>query len=120
MKLRLGGTHEAIRDILTKFHVECDFVDGTDVSAYEKAIKKNTKVLYGETPANPTMSIVDLEALANLGKKHNIITMVDSTFASPYNQNPLKHGIDIVIHSGNEFSSKFPQYFSHKIPGRTL
>jgi len=98
-----GGTYELLSNLLSRFQVEVTFVDSTIVSNYEAAIKKNTKLLYGETPANPTMSLLDLEALGNIGKKHSIVTAVDSTFASPYNQKPLSLGIDIVIHSATKY-----------------
>lgn len=105
-----GGTYEVLKSILPRYGVETSFVDSSDISNYEKAIKPNTKVhrinfphkkiLYGETPSNPTVSLLDLKAFGELSKKHSILSMVDSTFASPYNQQPLKYGVDVVIHSG--------------------
>jgi len=69
----------------------------------KKNIKSNTKLLYGESPANPAMTLLDLETFGAIGKKHNVLTVVDSTFASPYNQNPLKYGLSIVIHSATKY-----------------
>jgi len=78
-------------------------VDGREVEAFRRAITDKTKMLYGETPANPNMSLLDLEEFGKLGKEKNILTVVDSTFASPYNQTPLTYGIDIVIHSCTKY-----------------
>jgi len=98
-----GGTDEVLHLIFPKYGVTVTKVDSSDMSNYEKAILPTTKLLYGETPANPTMRLLDLAALAQIGKKHNILTAVDSTFASPYIQTPLKMGIDIVIHSATKY-----------------
>jgi len=98
-----GGTHELVSTILSRFNIEVTWVDSSNVANYETAIKKNTKLLYGETPANPTMSLLDLEQFGKLGIKYSIPSAVDSTFGSPYNQNPLKYGIDIVIHSATKY-----------------
>ena len=77
---------------------------GLTVSAdFEKEIKENTKVIYIETPSNPLMKIVDLAAIAQLAKKHQLVSMIDSTFASPVNQNPISFGIDIVLHSATKY-----------------
>jgi methionine-gamma-lyase len=98
-----GGTHEIFEKILPLYGIEVSWVDGTDPKAYQKEIKENTVLIYGETPANPTMSIIDLEELANIAKVNNILTIVDSTFASPYNQNPINLGINIVVHSATKY-----------------
>lgn len=86
-----------------KLGIESDFIDATKIEEIEKAIKPNTKLLYLETPANPTMGITDLRAACNLAKKHNIITCVDNTFCSPYLQRPIEFGADIVLHSMTKF-----------------
>ncbi len=86
-----------------KFGVEFDYVDATDVRNIEKAIKPNTKLLYLETPANPTIGITDLKAAIEIAHKHNIIVCVDNTFCSPYLQRPLDLGADIVLHSMTKF-----------------
>ncbi|KAL9974389.1 hypothetical protein ACROYT_G011413 [Oculina patagonica] len=102
-KMVYSGTLSLLKNILTRFGVECTFVDGSDISKYREAVKSNTKVLYCETPCNPTMILTDLEEFGKLGQSLGIVTMVDSTFASPFNQKPIKHGIDVVIHSCTKY-----------------
>lgn len=79
------------------------FVDMTDTGAIEKAIKPNTRLIWVETPSNPLLKIVDLRAVAKIGKKHNILVATDNTFATPYLQRPLELGCDIVMHSVTKF-----------------
>eukprot|EP00026_Physarum_polycephalum_P010062 Phypoly_transcript_10210.p1 GENE.Phypoly_transcript_10210~~Phypoly_transcript_10210.p1 ORF type:complete len:401 (+),score=77.25 Phypoly_transcript_10210:111-1313(+) len=99
-----GGTQELAKGVLPSFGIEVTFVDSTDIKNYEAAIKPNTKVLYGETPSNPTLAITDLAALGQIGKKHKFTTIVDNTFASPYHQRPIADfGIEIVVHSATKY-----------------
>lgn len=86
-----------------KYGVESTFVDTTKIEEIEKAIRPNTKLLYLETPANPTIGITDLKAATELAHKHGIIVCVDNTFCSPYLQNPIDFGVDIVLHSMTKF-----------------
>jgi len=102
-KYLYGGTTNFIKNELTKFNILYDFVDEDTVEAYEKSIKPNTKIIYIETPSNPLLTITDVEAIAKLAKKHQLISMIDNTFASPINQNPSLLGIDIVIHSATKY-----------------
>ena len=80
-----------------------DFVDMSDIGAVEKAIRPNTKMIWVETPTNPTLRLADLAAIAKLAKKRGILTASDNTFASPYTQRPLEQGIDIVVHSTTKY-----------------
>ena len=80
-----------------------DFVDMSDIGAVEKAIKPNTKMIWVETPTNPTLRLADLAAIAKLAKKRGILTASNNTFASPYTQRPLEQGIDIVVHSTTKY-----------------
>ena len=98
-----GPSRGIMEKMYPKFGIEYDFVDMTKLENIEKAIKPNTKLLYLETPANPTMGITDIAAASALAKKHNIITCVDNTFSSPYLQKPLDLGADIVLHSMTKF-----------------
>lgn len=98
-----GGTFHAVVNEMPRYGMEYSLVDGSKPEAFEKAIKPNTKVIYIETPSNPTLKITNLEAVAAIAKKHNIITIIDNTFASPVNQNPIDLGIDIVAHSGTKY-----------------
>ena len=93
------GTAELIRDLLPKFGVASTVVDPTELGAIEKAIQPNTRLLWIETPANPTMSIVDIQACADIAKSHDILLAVDSTLATPIATRPIEHGADFVIHS---------------------
>jgi len=98
-----GPTRGIMENLYPKLGVEFDYVDATDIKNIEKAIKPNTKLLYLETPANPTIGITDLKAAVELAHKHNIIVCVDNTFCSPYIQRPLDMGVDIVLHSMTKF-----------------
>lgn len=98
-----GGTYNLVTEEFRKFGISYDFTTGWEASDFEKKLKENTKVIYIETPSNPLLTITDLAAVAALAKKHGIITMIDNTFASPVNQNPIDFGIDIVIHSATKY-----------------
>ena len=98
-----GPSRGIMEKLYPKYGVQSDFVDATKIEEIEQAIKPNTKLLYLETPANPTIGITDLNKAVALAKKHNIITCVDNTFCSPYLQKPLDFGIDIVLHSMTKF-----------------
>ncbi|MCM0759669.1 aminotransferase class I/II-fold pyridoxal phosphate-dependent enzyme [Sporomusa sphaeroides DSM 2875] len=99
-----GCSFALFTKILPSFGVEYTIVDTTDAQAIERAIKPNTKVVYVETPANPTLKITDLRAVADVVKQHKDVKLVvDSTFASPYLQNPLDLGADVVVHSATKF-----------------
>jgi len=98
-----GPSRVVMEKHFSRFGVQSTYVDTTDVRNIEKEIKENTKLIYIETPSNPTMAIADLKAIAALAKKHGIVTVVDNTFCSPYLQNPLDMGIDVVFHSVTKF-----------------
>jgi len=98
-----GPARGVLEKDFSRFGVEADFISTSDVDAIVAAIKKNTKVLYIETPANPTMEITDIKACAAIAQKHNLILVVDNTFATPYLQKPLNLGADIVLHSVTKF-----------------
>lgn len=98
-----GGTHNAALVELGKFGIEHTMVSASDPQNFERAIKKNTKLIFIETPSNPLLKITDIAAVAKIAKKHGLLTMIDNTFASPVNQNPIDLGIDIVMHSGTKY-----------------
>ena len=98
-----GGTHHAALYELHRYGIDYSMVDVSDLNAFEKGIRKNTRVIYIETPSNPLLKITDLGAVAKLAKKYGLITIIDNTFASPVNQNPIDLGIDIVTHSGTKY-----------------
>lgn len=98
-----GGTHVAALNHLGKYGIEHSMVDPSDLKTFEKGIRKNTKVIYIETPSNPLLKITDIAGVAAIAKKHGLITIIDNTFASPVNQNPIDLGIDIVTHSATKY-----------------
>ena len=103
-KTLYGCTFALMNHGLTKFGVEVTFIDTSNLDEVKKAMKKNTRVVYLETPANPNLKIVDLEALAKLAHTNpNTLVIVDNTFATPYMQKPLKLGADIVVHSVTKY-----------------
>jgi len=98
-----GGTFRQIVRVHGQFGVESRFLDLTDATRVEEAIGPNTKLLWIETPTNPMLNIVDIAALCQAAAKRNILTCVDNTFASPYLQNPLDLGADLVLHSATKY-----------------
>ncbi|AVR45908.1 cystathionine beta-lyase [Christiangramia fulva] len=98
-----GGTSNLVTEEFKKFGIEYTFAKDASVESLEKEIKKNTKLIYIETPSNPLLMITDMEAVAKLAKKHGLVSMIDNTFASPVNQNPIDFGIDIIIHSATKY-----------------
>jgi cystathionine gamma-lyase len=98
-----GGSYRYFSKILEQYGVSFSYVDMTDVENIRKAIRKETRIIYTETPTNPMMSITDLAGVARVAKEHGVISMVDNTFASPYLQNPLDFGIDVVLHSVTKY-----------------
>ncbi len=100
-----GGSQELMEKVLPSLGIEAIIVDLRDEQKAEEAIKNNPgiKMLYLETPANPTIQCVDIESLTKIAKTHNLIVAVDNTFATPYLQQPFKYGVDFVIHSTTKF-----------------
>jgi len=98
-----GGATKFFTQWLPKLGVETTLVDTTDYEQHERAIRPNTRLLYLESPTNPTVRIVDLKKAASLAKQHGITTLIDSTFATPINQRPAEFGIDLVMHSGTKY-----------------
>ncbi len=98
-----GGTYNLATEEFDKFGIAYSFADGISVKDFEDKIQKNTKVIYIETPSNPLLTIIDLEAISSLAKKYNLVSMIDNTFASPINQNPIDYGVDVVIHSATKY-----------------
>ncbi|CDF79021.1 cystathionine gamma-lyase [Formosa agariphila KMM 3901] len=98
-----GGTSNFIREEFPKYGIEFSFTDGYEVSDFEAAIQDNTKVIYIETPSNPLLTITDIKGVAALAKDKGLLSIIDNTFASPVNQNPIDFGIDIVLHSATKY-----------------
>lgn len=100
-----GGTYRVLHDIYSRFGIESTFVDTTDLENIRKALKPNTKAIFIETPSNPLLDVTDIRGVVKLAKEHNLITIADNTFMTPYLQKPLDFGIDIVVHSATKFLS---------------
>lgn len=98
-----GCTFDVFTESYLKFGIDISFVDTCNLDLIEKNIKPNTKVIYLETPANPTLKIADIEAICKIAQQHNIYVVVDNTFASPILQNPIDFGADLVVHSLTKF-----------------
>jgi len=98
-----GGTFNLVVEEFEKMGIEYSFAEGVESTDFESKIKANTKVIYIETPSNPLLTITDIKALAKLAKKHNLVSIIDNTFASPINQKPIDLGIDISIHSATKY-----------------
>lgn len=98
-----GGTYRLMDKILKRLGLTFTIVDTTKIDAIEAAIQDNTKAIFLETPTNPLLKITDIQAVAEVAKKHNIISIVDNTFATPYHQKPLELGADIVLHSASKY-----------------
>ena len=94
-----GGTYRLLETIFAKYGIMFRYTDMTDAQNVSSLINKNTKLIWAETPTNPMMSIIDLQTVSKIAKDHKILFTVDNTFASPYLQNPLDLGADIVMHS---------------------
>lgn len=99
-----GSTHTMLTKILPRFGIEHTYVDiSASKEEWENAIQENTKMIFLETPSNPAVEIVDLEFIAEIGKKHGVLTNVDNCFATPIVQRPIDFGIDIVTHSATKY-----------------
>jgi len=98
-----GGTRNFIKTEFGKYGIEYSFTKGLDSNHFSDEIKDNTVGIYIESPSNPLLKIVDLKAISSIANQKSIWTMIDNTFASPVNQNPINHGIDIVIHSATKY-----------------
>ncbi|CAI6019361.1 Cystathionine beta-lyase MetC [Paenibacillus sp. JJ-100] len=98
-----GGTYRLLTTILSRLQIETTFVDMTDLDKVKAALKPNTKAVYMETPSNPTLKITDIAAVTSWSKEHELITILDNTFMTPYYQRPIELGVDIVVHSATKF-----------------
>jgi cystathionine beta-lyase/cystathionine gamma-synthase len=100
-----GGVTKFFAQWLPRLGIDTTFVDTTSHEEHGRAIQPNTKLLYLESPTNPTLRVVDLKAAADLAKQHGLISMIDGTFGTPINQHPAEYGIDLIMHSGTKFLS---------------
>lgn len=98
-----GGTYNLAVEEFSKYGIQYSFTSGNSIEAFEAQIKDNTKVVYIETPSNPLLTITDIRGISELAKGYDLVSMIDNTFASPVNQNPIELGIDLSIHSATKY-----------------
>jgi len=98
-----GGSFRIFERVMRRYNVETSYVTAGNIAEYEKAIRPNTRLIWLETPTNPLLRLIDIKAVAEIAHQHNLLVVVDNTFASPYFQQPLKLGADIVVHSTTKY-----------------
>lgn len=98
-----GGTYRLFEKVFRKWGLEITYADSKDPASFKKAMRRNTRLIWAETPTNPLLNITDIAALAEIAKKHKAILAVDNTFATPYFQRPIELGADIVVHSSTKY-----------------
>jgi cystathionine beta-lyase/cystathionine gamma-synthase len=114
-----GGAAKFLGQWLPKLGIETTFVDTTDYEQHERAIRPATKLLYVESPTNPIVRVVDLRRVVSIAKKHRLLTMIDSTFATPINSKPVEFGIDLVMHSATKYLGGHSDLIAGVVAGRS-
>ena len=114
-----GGTTKFLSQWLPRLGIETTFVDTTDYEQHAQAIRPNTRLLYLESPTNPTLRVVDLKRVAGLARQHGLLTMIDGTFGTPINQRPAEFGIDLVMHSGTKYLGGHTDLICGVVAGRS-
>ncbi|OGC88674.1 MAG: hypothetical protein A2142_05675 [candidate division Zixibacteria bacterium RBG_16_48_11] len=113
-----GGTVHFFNNLLPGLGIKVQYVDSENVAQAEELVNKKTKILYIESPTNPNLKIVDIRKTAQIARKHKLVSMIDSTFATPVNQRPLDLGIDAVIHSGTKYLGGHADIIAGVLVGR--
>jgi len=113
-----GGVNKFLAQWLPKLGIETTFVDTTEYEQHARAIRPNTKLLYLESPTNPTLRVVDFKKVAELAKQNKLISMIDSTFGTPINQRPAQFGIDLIMHSGTKYLGGHSDLICGAVAGR--
>ena len=113
-----GGVMKFFTQWLPKFGVETTLVETTDTEGFARAVRPNTRLLYLETPTNPTLKLADLHRAAAIAREHKLISLIDNTFATPINQRPAEHGIDLVLHSGTKYFGGHADLICGVVTGR--
>jgi len=98
-----GSTHQVLTKILPRWGITHTYVDGNNLEKWESAIQPNTRMLFFETPSNPALALIDIEAIAAMGRSKGLIVNVDNCFATPYLQKPAQYGVDLITHSATKF-----------------
>ena len=113
-----GGATKFLSQWLPKLGIETTFVDTTEYDQHARAIRPNTKLLYLESPTNPILRVVDLKKVTALARQHNLISFIDSTFATPINQRPADFGVDLIMHSGTKYFAGHSDLICGIVAGR--
>jgi cystathionine beta-lyase/cystathionine gamma-synthase len=113
-----GGVSKFLSQWLPKMGIETTFVDGTEYEQHGSAIRPNTRLIYVESPTNPTLRVIDLKKISGIAKEHGVLSMIDSTFGTPINQRPAEWGIDLIAHSGTKYLSGHSDLICGVIAGR--
>jgi len=111
-------TLEFCRSYLKQFAIDCTIVPFGDYQALERAIKRNTRFIFSESPTNPYLNIFDLVKIKQIARRHKVLTLIDSTFATPYNQRPLEWGMDLVLHSCTKYLAGHNDILAGAVLGR--
>lgn len=113
-----GGANKFLAQWLPKMGIETTFVDTVDYEQHARAIRRNTKLLYLESPTNPTLRVVDFKKAAGLAKQHGLLSMIDATFGTPINQHPAESGFDLIMHSGTKYLGGHTDLICGAVAGR--
>lgn len=114
-----GGTYRLIHDVIRKNGVAVDYVDMRDIEGLRGALRENTRGIWAETPTNPLMNLLDLSAIAEVGREAGVTTICDNTFLSPYFQQPIAHGFDLVLHSTTKYLNGHSDVVGGAVVSRT-
>jgi cystathionine beta-lyase/cystathionine gamma-synthase len=113
-----GGVNKFLSQWLPKMGIETTFVDTVEYEQHSRAIRPNTKLLYLESPTNPTLRVVDFKKVTAVARQHNLLSMIDATFGTPINQHPAEFGIDLVMHSGTKYLAGHSDLICGAVAGR--
>ena len=114
-----GGTINFVNNEFNKFGIEYSYVDINDTGKLNSSVKKKSKIIYIESPSNPLLNIINLIEISDFAKSNSLISMIDNTFASPINQNPLDFGIDLVIHSATKYLGGHSDILAGSVSGKS-
>ncbi|MFZ0278887.1 MAG: aminotransferase class I/II-fold pyridoxal phosphate-dependent enzyme [Candidatus Sulfotelmatobacter sp.] len=113
-----GGVNKFLAQWLPKLGIETTFVDTSDYDQHARAVRPNTKLLYLESPTNPTLRVVDFKKVAAVARQHKLLSMIDATFGTPINQHPAEFGIDLIMHSGTKYLAGHSDLICGAVAGR--
>jgi cystathionine beta-lyase/cystathionine gamma-synthase len=114
-----GGTHDFVTRDLQRCGIEYSFIDADDSDSWSTQLRPNTKAIYCETITNPLIQVADLQGIARFAKDNGLVSLIDNTFASPVNFNPIDHGFDLVLHSGTKYLNGHTDIVAGAVVGST-